>query len=221
MLPRPAAAQSWPAKPIRVISRSRPARPSTSSGIVLDPLRRCSPNRSWSRTAAPAERSNRRGRQGDPDGYTILINASAHSAAPAAYPNVPYDTARDFSPSPASAACPRGGDRAPEGRRTLAERWPGQGRLTFASGVGSDALGRGALRLERRLPGRACRSAAGRSAHRDHDGPGRLCASASHRAGFIREGTLLALGCARRSGRRRCRTCHHAEAGYADSDCRF
>ena len=27
----------------------------------------------------------------DPDGYTILINASAHSAAPAAYPNVPYN----------------------------------------------------------------------------------------------------------------------------------
>jgi tripartite-type tricarboxylate transporter receptor subunit TctC len=33
----------------------------------------------------------------DPDGYTILINASAHSAAPAAYPNVTYDPARDFS----------------------------------------------------------------------------------------------------------------------------
>ena len=33
----------------------------------------------------------------EPDGYTILINASAHSAAPAAYPNVPYDTANDFS----------------------------------------------------------------------------------------------------------------------------
>ena len=33
----------------------------------------------------------------DPDGYTILINAAAHSGAPAAYPNLPYDAANDFS----------------------------------------------------------------------------------------------------------------------------
>jgi hypothetical protein len=55
----------------------------------------------------PAYRENRGGAGGtigsamvakaDPDGYTILINASAHSAAPAAYPNVTYDPARDFS----------------------------------------------------------------------------------------------------------------------------
>jgi hypothetical protein len=30
--------------------------------------------------------------KGEPDGYTILVNASAHSAAPAAYPHIPYDT---------------------------------------------------------------------------------------------------------------------------------
>lgn len=32
-----------------------------------------------------------------PDGYTLLINASAHAAAPAAYPKIAYDPARDFS----------------------------------------------------------------------------------------------------------------------------
>jgi tripartite-type tricarboxylate transporter receptor subunit TctC len=32
----------------------------------------------------------------EPDGYTILIQASAHSAAPAAYPNISYDVAKDF-----------------------------------------------------------------------------------------------------------------------------
>src|SRR4029078_6683567 len=32
----------------------------------------------------------------EPDGYTILIQASAHSAAPAAYPNITYDVAKDF-----------------------------------------------------------------------------------------------------------------------------
>lgn len=31
------------------------------------------------------------------DGYTILVNASAHSAAPAAYPKITYDPAADFA----------------------------------------------------------------------------------------------------------------------------
>jgi tripartite-type tricarboxylate transporter receptor subunit TctC len=33
----------------------------------------------------------------EPDGYTLLINAAAHSGAPAAYPNLPYDASKDFS----------------------------------------------------------------------------------------------------------------------------
>jgi tripartite-type tricarboxylate transporter receptor subunit TctC len=33
----------------------------------------------------------------DPDGYTILINSSAHTIAPAFYPNLNYDPATDFS----------------------------------------------------------------------------------------------------------------------------
>ena len=33
----------------------------------------------------------------DPDSYTLLINAAAHSGAPAAYPNLPYDAATDFA----------------------------------------------------------------------------------------------------------------------------
>ena len=31
------------------------------------------------------------------DGYNILLQAAAHSAAPAAYPNAPYDPAKDFA----------------------------------------------------------------------------------------------------------------------------
>ncbi len=37
----------------------------------------------------------------DPDGFTLLINAAAHSGSPAAYPNLPYDAAKDF----AAVAC--------------------------------------------------------------------------------------------------------------------
>jgi tripartite-type tricarboxylate transporter receptor subunit TctC len=33
----------------------------------------------------------------DADGYTLLINAAAHSGAPAAYPNLPYDASKDFA----------------------------------------------------------------------------------------------------------------------------
>ena len=33
----------------------------------------------------------------DPDGYTVLMTASAHSAAPAAFPNINYDVANDFA----------------------------------------------------------------------------------------------------------------------------
>ena len=33
----------------------------------------------------------------EPDGHTLLIQASAHSAAPAAYPKLAYDPVRDFS----------------------------------------------------------------------------------------------------------------------------
>ena len=33
----------------------------------------------------------------EPDGYAILVNASAHSSAPAVYSNLSYDPAGDFS----------------------------------------------------------------------------------------------------------------------------
>jgi tripartite-type tricarboxylate transporter receptor subunit TctC len=33
----------------------------------------------------------------DPDGYTLLINASAHTAASAVYPNLAYDPSKDFA----------------------------------------------------------------------------------------------------------------------------
>ena len=32
----------------------------------------------------------------DPDGYTLLINSSAHTITPAIYPNLTYDVGRDF-----------------------------------------------------------------------------------------------------------------------------
>jgi tripartite-type tricarboxylate transporter receptor subunit TctC len=33
----------------------------------------------------------------DPDGYTLLVNSSAHALSPSLYPNLSYDPARDFA----------------------------------------------------------------------------------------------------------------------------
>ena len=99
-LPRLSAAQAWPAKPIRaIIPFTAGSTVDIVGRIVLDPLA--------SQLGQPIVIENRGGAGGtigsaavaraEPDGHTILINASAHSAAPAAYTNVPYDTAKDFS----------------------------------------------------------------------------------------------------------------------------
>src|SRR5262245_5346669 len=61
--------------------------------IVLDPL-----SRQLGQSIVVENRGGAGGSLGsaavakaDPDGYTVLINAAAHSGAPAAYPNLPYD----------------------------------------------------------------------------------------------------------------------------------
>ena len=67
--------------------------------IVMDPL-----SRQIGQTIIIENRGGAGGSLGsalvakaDPDGYTLLINAAAHSGAPAAYPNLPYDASKDFS----------------------------------------------------------------------------------------------------------------------------
>ena len=79
----------------------------------------------------------------DPDGYTILINSSAHSAIPAIYPNVPYDTARDFAAVASLGSSPNVTVVSPDkGIKTLKELVAAAksrpGGLTYATaGVGS------------------------------------------------------------------------------------
>ena len=77
----------------------------------------------------------------EPDGYTLLINASAHSAAPAVYPNLTYDPAKDFAGVAVFGVVPNVLLVAPATDITtvaaLVERTK-VGALTFASaGVGS------------------------------------------------------------------------------------
>ncbi len=100
-LPRGAYAQAWPAgRPIRAIC------PFTA-GSTIDILGRIVTEALSQALGTTIVVENRGGAGGtigsaaaakaEPDGYTLLINASAHTAAPAAYPHIAYDPAKDFA----------------------------------------------------------------------------------------------------------------------------
>ena len=99
-LRRRATAQGWPTRPIRaMIPFSAGSTIDIVGRIVFDPLAS-----ELSQTIIVENRGGAGGTIGtaavakaEPDGYTILVQAAAHSAAPAAYPSLPYDPARDFS----------------------------------------------------------------------------------------------------------------------------
>ncbi len=99
---RAASAQTaWPAgRTIRaIVPFSAGSTIDILGRIVLDPL-----SRQLGQTIVVENRGGAGGSLGsaavakaEPDGYTLLINAAAHSGAPAAYPNLPYDAANDFA----------------------------------------------------------------------------------------------------------------------------
>ena len=95
------AQSAWPAgKPIRAICPFTAGSTIDILGrIVTDPL-----SQALGQTIVVENRGGAGGSIGsaavaksDPDGYTLLINAAAHTAAPAAYPNITYDPAKDFA----------------------------------------------------------------------------------------------------------------------------
>jgi tripartite-type tricarboxylate transporter receptor subunit TctC len=144
VLPRSAFAQQWPSKPIRAIVPFGPGSTIDLIGrIVLDPLSAA--------LGQPIVVENRGGAGGsigsaavakaDPDGYTLLIHASAHSAAPAAYPNAPYDAGRDLAGVAVFGSVPNVTVISPaKGIKTLKDLVEAakRGSFTFASaGVGS------------------------------------------------------------------------------------
>jgi len=143
-LPRFAAAQQWPSKPIRAIVPFGAGSSIDIIGrIMLEPLSAA--------LGQPIVVENRGGGGGtigtalvaraEPDGYTLLIHASAHSAAPAAYPRAPYDAGRDLSGVALFGSVPNVTVISPaKGIKTLKELVEAakKGSFTFASaGVGS------------------------------------------------------------------------------------
>jgi tripartite-type tricarboxylate transporter receptor subunit TctC len=139
------AEAAWPAEKIirGVVPFSAGSTIDIIGRIVLEPL-----SRQIGQTILVENRGGAGGSLGsaivaksDPDGYTLLINAAAHSGAPAAYPNLPYDAAKDFASIACFGSVPNVLLIAPsKGFRSLNDfvAKAHEGNMTFASaGVGS------------------------------------------------------------------------------------
>jgi tripartite-type tricarboxylate transporter receptor subunit TctC len=140
------SAQTWPTKPIRTIVPF-------AAGSFTDVLPRVVLDQIATQIRQPIIVENRGGAGGtigtgtvakaDPDGYTLLATSSAHTIAPAIYPNLSYDTARDLAGvaslglSPlVMIIAPSKGIRTVQDFVTAAKAKPGT--INFASaGVGS------------------------------------------------------------------------------------
>ena len=96
-----AAAQGYPAKPVRIIVPYPP-------GGTVDLVARFVAQRLTDQTGQPFVVDNRAGANGivgsdlvaraAPDGYTLLVQASIFVANPLFLPNLPYDVQKDFTP---------------------------------------------------------------------------------------------------------------------------
>lgn len=227
-----ALAQNWPAKPIRAIVPF-------SIGSTIDIIGRIVAEPLAAQLGQQIVIENRGGAGGtigsnavahaEPDGYTLLVHASAHSAAPASYAKLPYDTANDFAGVVMFGYVPNVTVISPQkGLKTLKDFVEAgkKTNLTFASaGIGS-ATHWGAERL---------RVAAGLDATHIpfKGGPEALTEVVTGRVDFmsigitsglpfIRDGRLLALGV---STAKRSTALPNVpttlEAGYPDSDYTF
>ena len=93
-------AQSWPAKPIRIIV------PFTA-GSGTDIIARTVSERLSPQLGQPIVIENRPGAGGtiggalvaksEPDGYTLLVHSSSYTVTPSTYRDLPYDTLRDLT----------------------------------------------------------------------------------------------------------------------------
>ncbi len=143
-LPQKGWAQQWPARPIRAIIPF-------SAGSTIDIIGRIVAEPLAAAIGQPIIIDNRGGAGGsigtavvakaEPDGHTLLIHASAHSAAPAVYPNAPYDAARDLAAVANFGVVPNVVVISPaKGIKTLRQLVDAakKGSMTFASaGIGS------------------------------------------------------------------------------------
>src|SRR5258708_8284462 len=105
-----AAAQSYPAKPVRILIAQAP-------GSATDVISRVVASRLQEYVGQPVVVEARPGAGGAlgteaaarsaPDGYTLFMaNNSTHGSNPAVYPKLPYDAVNDFAPISFVASVP-------------------------------------------------------------------------------------------------------------------
>ncbi|CAN0325167.1 unnamed protein product, partial [Phaeothamnion confervicola] len=99
-LPRMGTAQAFPTRPVRIMVGFTPGGlPDITARLIGQKL-----SETWKQ---PVTVENRPGAGGNiaaqavaaapPDGYTLLSISSAHTSAPAIYPKLPFDVAKDFA----------------------------------------------------------------------------------------------------------------------------
>jgi tripartite-type tricarboxylate transporter receptor subunit TctC len=96
-----AAAEAWPAKPVKMVVTYPP-------GGTVDAVARVIAPKLSARLGQPVVIDNRAGAGGAiggdlvaksaPDGYTVMLDASNHSQNPALRSKMPFDTLRDLAP---------------------------------------------------------------------------------------------------------------------------
>jgi tripartite-type tricarboxylate transporter receptor subunit TctC len=102
-------AQTYPDKPVRVIISFTPG----SSTDIVSRVVFAKVSEYWGQPAVQENRGGAGGSIGSaavaksaPDGYTLLVNSTAHSVNPAIYATLPYDTLKDFTDITALAIQP-------------------------------------------------------------------------------------------------------------------
>jgi tripartite-type tricarboxylate transporter receptor subunit TctC len=98
---RPAAAQSYPDKPVKLVVPFAAGGPADALGRILGEKL----SQRWGQSVVIENRAGAGGNVGaavvaraEPDGYTLLLNASSHVINASLTPNLPYDAIKDFTP---------------------------------------------------------------------------------------------------------------------------
>jgi tripartite-type tricarboxylate transporter receptor subunit TctC len=98
---RPASAQAWPARPVRVIIPYPPAGGADTVGRIFFSKLSEALGQQFvidNRGGAGGTIAEAVAAKADPDGYTILYDATAFSVNPFLYPKLSFDYGKDFQP---------------------------------------------------------------------------------------------------------------------------
>jgi tripartite-type tricarboxylate transporter receptor subunit TctC len=142
----PAFAAGYPERPVRAIITFPPGSATDIIGrVVAQKL-----TEFWGQTVVADNRGGAGGvigsqavAQGNPDGYTLLINSNAHAVNPSIYAKLPYDTMKDFTNIAPLVSAPNVLITSPSNKvksvsELIADAKARPGKVNFASaGIGS------------------------------------------------------------------------------------